>query len=1086
MSFCEKTRITQQPSSAQLSLANWHSRVVDRFYAPNLSPHINFAASVGPSTASLIRSTPATVATMARSCNSNRSFSSTIVALLCLFCIFSSTALAASSVLGVDLGTEYIKAALVKPGIPLEIVLTKDSRRKEAAAVAFKPAKNTQSGSFPERAYGSDAVALSARFPGDVYSNLKVLLGLPLDNTLVKEYASRHPTMHLETEKSRGTVAFRSEAFAEDEEWFSVEELLAMELQSIQKNAEALAGSKVRDLVVTVPPFYSAEEKRAVKLAAELAGLRVLELISDGLAVGLNYATTRTFPSVNEGGRPETHLVFDMGAGSTKATVLKFQGRTVKDVGKFNKTIQEVQVLGSGWDRTLGGDALNAVIVDDMIAKFVESKPAKSVSPTIESVKGHGRAAAKLWKEAERLRQVLSANTNTQASFEGLYEDIDFKYKISRAAFETLTEPHAARISVTIQKALDMAGLEATDIDSVILHGGVIRTPFVQKELENFIGSSEKVRTNVNADEAAVFGAGFRGAGLSPSFRVKEIRSSEGAAYPAGIKWINIYDKPQHQRLWQATSFLGAEKQYTFKNQIDPFQIKFYQHVGSAENVSPGSAEKELITITTQNLNESVATLKTKFGCDDAGINLHLSTRLSVADGEIEVLKLVLDCEVEDAEKPGMVDSMKGLFGFGKKDQAPLSEDGEELLESSATESSSTSSTSSSTSSSVSAKESKDAKDSKSKPSKHFEAIPIQYTIEIKGRPQLSPQEKSRMKDRITAFDDSDRSRRLREEALNQLEGFTYKARDLLDNEDFVAASTQEERIDLETKAKAASEWIYSGGSDATREELKGKLKEMKDIVGPIEIRKEEAAQRPEALKALQQAINETKQIIDGVASQIENDTKIHSSFSASKSATSAKPTKSATVDEFADLEDEDTTATVSALPEEETLDPPTYSTDDLVRAQSLHDSVTTWLAGKLAEQEKLSPTEDPVLLLEDIAAKTKELTDMHVEILTKAMKRPHKTSRKPVKPPKGAKVVKNKSKTSSADKAGASLDFGDGSQPPIFKVGEDGQFDEEELRAFLEKNQYTGEGAKSNEAAPETREEAGNEEEGKKPHDEL
>src|SRR5271170_5370537 len=90
---------------------------------------------------------------------------STLTTVLCLFWLFSSTALAVNAVLGVDLGTEYIKAALVKPGIPLEIVLTKDSRRKEASTVAFKPVKNPQSSSFPERAYGSDAVALAARFP---------------------------------------------------------------------------------------------------------------------------------------------------------------------------------------------------------------------------------------------------------------------------------------------------------------------------------------------------------------------------------------------------------------------------------------------------------------------------------------------------------------------------------------------------------------------------------------------------------------------------------------------------------------------------------------------------------------------------------------------------------------------------------------------------------------------------------------------------------------------------------------------------------------------------------------------------------
>lgn len=973
-------------------------------------------------------------------------FSSPLFAILALFCLFSSTALAASAVLGVDLGTEYIKATLVKPGIPLEIVLTKDSRRKEISAVAFKPVKNPQSGSFPERVYGSDAVALAARFPGDVYPNLKPLLGLTADDSVVKDYSSRHPALQLESEKIRGTAAFRSGAFSKDEEPWTVEEILAMELQSIQKNAEALAGkgSVIKDLVITVPPFYTAEERRAVELAAELAGLRVLELISDGLAVGLNYATTRTFPSVTGGAKPEYHMVFDMGAGSTKATIMKFQGRTVKDVGKYNKTIQEVQVLGSGWDRTLGGDALNAIIVDDMIAQFVESTAGKKVSATAEGVRAHGRAAAKLWKEAERLRQVLSANTNTQASFEGLYEDADFRYKISRADFEQMAASHGARVGVAIQNALDMAGLTTKDLDSVILHGGAIRTPFVQKELEKFFGNADKIRTNVNSDEAAVFGAGFRGAGLSPSFRVKAIRASDGAAYAAGIKWTNPNGKLQHQRLWQPTSHLGAEKQYSFKNHED-FSIEFYQ-------VSPDSPEKELLQLTTQNLTESVNVLKEKFGCTDDDIDVKLSTRLATSNGQVEILKLVVDCEVEDTDKGGVVDSVKGMFGFGKKDQAPLNEE-DDLVETISSPESSVSETSS-TSTATASPSASAKKDSKSK---RFQVIPIKYTTEIKGLPQLPRAEIIRMKDRLEAFADSDRARRLREDALNQLEGFTYRAKDFLDNEDFIASSTEEERASLKSKAEAAGEWIYSEGRDATREELKAKLKEMKDIVAPIETRREEAAARPAQVKVLQEALNQTKQLIVGITGQIENDTKLHSSFSASKSA-AATATPSASVDDFAGLEDEDETATSSAPSEAETLTPPTYTTEDLTVPQTLYDSISEWLTEKLAEQEKLPPTADPVILVRDIAAKVKQLQDAQMALVTKSMRRPYQ-SKKPTKP-KSTKSKKAKtSKTEAAD-AEKTIDFGG---KPFIQVGTDDEMpSEEEILAWVEKQRAEEQAGKS------------------------
>lgn len=1021
--------------------------------------------------------------------SSGRIFSSPIFAILCLFYIFTSTALAASAVLGVDLGTEYIKAALVKPGIPLEIVLTKDSRRKETSAVAFKPSKNPSTGSYPERVYGSDAVALAARFPGDVYPNLKPLLGLGAENDLVKEYGIRHPALQLEADKTRGTAAFRSGAFAADELPWTVEEILAMELQSIQKNAEALAGSKVKDLVITIPTFYTTEEKRAVLLAADLAGLRVLELISDGLAVGLNYATSRTFPSVSEGGKPEYHMVFDMGAGSTKATVLRFQGRTVKDVGKFNKTIQEVKVLGSSWDRTLGGDSLNAVIVDDMIANFVESPKAQEVSATAEKVQAHGRAAAKLWKEAERLRQILSANANTQAGFEGLYEDVDFKYKISRAEFEKLAEKHAARVGVVIQKALDLVSLEVNDLDSIILHGGAIRTPFVQKELEKIVGGSDKIRTNVNADEAAVFGAGFRGAGLSPSFRVKEIRSYDGASFAAGIKYTDIHKKNRHQRLYEPTTNLNAEKQFTFDNHED-FTIDFYQHVASSEGVSGGSAEKQLKAITTQNLNESVALLKEKHKCENKDIRVKLSTRVSPVNGEMDIMKFVVDCEAEEVEKESMVDSVKGLFGFGKKDQAPLSEDGTAFVDSSSTTESSTTSTSTTSSSSSSKSASASAKDKEApKSKKNLIVIPLKYETELKGIPEVPASEITRMKDRIAAFDDSDRSRRLREEALNQLEGFTYKVRDFLDNEEFIAASTETERSELESKSKAASEWIYSGGADASRDELKAKLKEMKDIVTPIQKRREETAGRPEHLKALKEALEQTKSFIAGVKEQIKNETEAHSSFSASKSSASAsaKTTSTITVDDFVDLEDDEiagsASSTVTAPPEEETMNPPIYTEADIVAPQELYDSISKWLAELSEKQEKLAPTDDPVLLIKDLTEKTKQLQDAGVELIMKSMKQPYKSSRKPTpKFDKPKKATKSKSKTkkskktgtATAEEADATIDLGfggadgkpekgaDGEGATRFKVGENDEMpSEEQILEAIKKSKENSEKGK-------------------------
>ncbi|KAI1496412.1 stress protein ORP150 [Biscogniauxia marginata] len=962
--------------------------------------------------------------------------------LLCVLFLFSTNALAVSAVLGVDLGTEYIKAALVKPGIPLEIVLTKDSRRKETSAVAFKPSQNVpKSGAYPERVYGSDAMALASRFPSDVYPNLKTLLGLPTDDSVVQEYVARHPALQLETHKLRGTAAFKSTATPDEEAWM-VEELLAMELQSIQRNAEALAGpdTSVRSLVITVPPFYTTEEKRAVELAADLVGLKVLSLISDGLAVGLNYATSRTFPTVNEGGKPEYHMVFDMGAGSTKATIMKFQGRTVKDIGKFNKTVQEVQVVGSGWDRTLGGDAFNYLIVDDMVSKFVESSAAKKAAVTTESVQGHGRAMAKLLKEAERLRHILSANVDTSASFEGLYDDIDFRYKITRADFEKMAEAHAERVGIAIQKALDTAELDVKQLDSIILHGGSSRTPFVQKELEKIAGG-DKLRSNVNSDEAAVFGAGFRAAELSPSFRVKEIRVSDVAAYPAGMRWTNPQDKPQQQRLWTARSLLGAApKEVTFTNQED-FSIQFYQQLPSPE----GTVDQETKVLTTKNLTASVASLVEKNGCAQSDIHFKVKLRLGAETGEVEATQASVECEAEVLEKEGSVmDGVKNLFGFGKnKDQKPL-EDGDSSTESesessetaSTTESTDTATTSSvesSPTSTTATPTSSESAESSPVPKKHLVVIPVGFTLEKAGIPALPKADFTKAKDRIKAFEASDKSRRLREEALNHLEGFTYRVRDLLDTESFVAASTPEERSKLEQKASAASEWLYGDGADASRDELKSRLKELKDLVSPVEKRIEEASKRPELIQTLRDALGQTSTFVDTIKGKIAEAEAFKSSISTSStteesSTVTAAPSQDGS--EFDGLEDDETTAsTTTATDEDRGPVPPLYTLDDLREVTELSSSILTWLEEKVAEQEKLPDAADPVLLTKDLVEKTKKLEKAGMDLAMKSVKNFDKKGKKKSNGSKKSSKTKSKSATKAAS---------DGSEPTIDVKGDE------------------------------------------------
>ena len=943
---------------------------------------------------------------------------------LILLLVLSTTASAASAVLGIDLGTEYIKAALVKPGVPLDIVLTKDSRRKEAATIAFKPARSSPSeaDSYPERLYGADASALSARFPGDVYPNLKPLLGLSLNDDSVKSYLSRFPG--LAPEEVRGKIGFKSQTLGKEQEPVTVEELLAMELQNIQANAQVAVGKglSVTEAVITVPAFYTAAEKQAVEFAADLAGLRVLALMSDGLAVGLNYATSRTFASISDGAKPEYHIVYDIGAGSATATVLKFQGRTVKE-GKRNSTIQEVQVVGTGWDKTLGGDALNQLLVDDMLTKFLDRPRMKEMQVEPIHVRKHAKTMARFWKDAERLRQVLSANSQTQTSFEGIfYEDMNFKYQITRAEFEELAADYAKGVSLPITKALEAGQLKLSDIESVILHGGAVRTPFAQKELELAVGKA-KIKTNVNADEAAALGAGFKAATISPSFRVKEIRAYDTPGFAISFKY-DVEGKPRQQKLFTQTSHIGVEKHVPIKAGEDT-AIEFYQSVDGKDI--------PILEVKTTNLTQGVAKLTVQHGCIKANLTTFFSVRLSPVDGLPEVVGGTVSCEVEEAEKPGVMDKAKGLFGFGsKKDgQEPLKEESssEDTVTESSSSKSDTTATSSSASSSASAS-------TKAAPTSNVITYPIRFSSQAIGT-SARPDSKTvaKMQTRLTSFDASDRARRLKSEAFNTLEAYTYRSRDYLSDDSFISFSSDAIRDTLESKLSEVNDWLYGDGLDASLNELKAKLKDLKTLIDPVLRRKDESGKRDGAVENLKKELDSMKNMIKMVTESIEKQA-ADAAVSASAASLSASltrtpeeaspfttvgPSESAATpgaDDDLEADPYSTTTSTTSVPENTAIPEPIispYTSDDLSTLQSKYDSIESWLEKKLAAQSKLGPTDDPAILTSDLQTKAKELMEEISSLIRKKVKiPPRQSSSKPTK----SKTKKKKSKTSSSSSA--------------------------------------------------------------------
>lgn len=226
-----------------------------------------------------------------------------------------------------------------------------------------------------------------------------------------------------------------------------------------------LLGQLISECVLTVPGFFGQAERTALLTAANLANLKVLQLINDYTAVALNYGIFQR-KSINE--NAQYFVFYDMGAYHTTASVISYQ--MVKDK-VTRETNPVVQVLGVGYDRTLGGLEMQLRLRDYLAKEFNKMKKTKT------DVFTNARAMAKLFKEAGRVKNVLSANTDHYAQIEGLLDEQDFRMQVTRDKLEELCADLLVtkRLVGPLEQALKNANLALSVIKQVTLFGGASR-----------------------------------------------------------------------------------------------------------------------------------------------------------------------------------------------------------------------------------------------------------------------------------------------------------------------------------------------------------------------------------------------------------------------------------------------------------------------------------------------------------------------------------------------------------------------------------------------------------------------------------
>ncbi|XP_047521461.1 hypoxia up-regulated protein 1 isoform X1 [Pieris napi] len=837
----------------------------------------------------------------------------------------------AAAVISIDFGSEWIKTGIVSPGVPMEIVLNKESKRKTPAVVAFRDEVRT---------FGEDAVTVGVKFPKNAYKYLLDLLGKPYDHPLVQAYRERFPYYEI-VKSERGTPEF----VHDEKTRFTPEELVAQQLANSKEFAEISHGQPISECVLTIPGYFNQAERRAMKEAASLAGLNVLQLINDYTAIAINYGIFRR-KEINE---TAWHtLFFDMGSASTKAALVEYKTVKTKEKG-YVETVPQLQVIGVGFDRTLGGLEMTLRLREHLIKAWEANGGG--------DVRASPRAMEKLFREAERVKIVLSANTEHYAQIESLLDDKDFKLQVTRADLEGLCSDLWARVSNVIHRAISSAGGAGAGA-KVIVAGGASRVPAVLEALKTAAGVDP--HKSINADEAATLGAVYRAASLATGYKVAALNVRDAVLLPIQVVFSRQVDGNEKLEMIRRTLFgpmnpYPQKKVITFNKHTDDFSFNVnyaeLDHIPSneLENIGTLNLTQVVLTGVSDALNKNAGDnvenkgIKAHFNMDDSGI-------LNLVNVEFVAEKTVTDDEDTDSTLSKIGSTISKLFGSDSE----LPDKAEEKSEEQPQEAEKNDTTKANETTT----EKQNATEPESKPKPKIVVLkePVNANEQILNLQPLSPDQFKTSKSKINKLNEIDRKRIERETALNNLEAFVVDVQMKVDMEEYAECGTPEEIEVIKKLCSEVSDWLYDDGYEAETAKFEEKLNAVKEKTNQMFYKHWEHRERPDAIAAIKSVLNNSREFL--------------------KSAKNYTKEASPERDVFTDVE-------ISLL-------------------EKKIEETKSWVDKSVAEQNALKKNEDIKLTVESIREKITNL-DREVKYLLNKLK---------IWRPKKPKKVENKTET--------------------------------------------------------------------------